>query len=90
METYSVMDESLFKESLAAIMSGEYTENDKKTVNEWLSELLEEEVKLKRQLEKNKREFVKKRDKITSELNKIKGEIKDIKRILHPHTPQQS
>ena len=84
------MDESLFKESLAAIMDGEYTENDKKTVNEWLSELLEEENKIKRQIEKNKRDFLKKKDKLTIELNRIKGEIKDIKRIIHPHAQKQS
>lgn len=82
MQIYSVMDESLFKASLTAIAEGEYTENDKKTVNEWLSGLFEEEVKLKKQLEKNKREFVKKRDKITSELSHLKTDIKDIKHIL--------
>lgn len=76
------MDESLFKVSLAAVMEGEYTENDKKVVNEWLSELLEQESRIKRQIEKNKRDFLKKKDKLNLELNQLKGEIKDIRRIL--------
>ena len=76
------MDESVFKVSLAAVMEGEYTENDKKVVKEWLNELFGEEGKVKRQIEKNKREFLKKRDKLTGELSHIKTEIKEIKKIL--------
>ena len=76
------MDENVFKVSLAAIMEGDYTVNDKKAVKEWLNDLSEEEGKIKRQIEKNKREFLKRRDKLTGELSHIKTKIKEIRKIL--------
>ena len=76
------MDESVFKNSFAAIASGEYSESDVKSVKDWLDALNKKELSLRRKIEKNKNEFVKEKDKSNSELKKIRNEIKEIKVVL--------
>ena len=76
------MDESVFKSSFTAVVSGEYSEGDVRNLKEWLDALNKKELSLKRKIEKNKNEFVKAKDKSNSELKKIRNDIKDIKTIL--------
>ena len=76
------MDETIFKTSLSAIVSGEYGETDLKVVKEWLDNLNKKELSLKRKIEKSKNEFVKNKGKTNSELKTVRGEIKTIKNIL--------
>lgn len=76
------MDESVFRNSFAAIVAGEYSESDVKSVKDWLDALNKKELSLKRKIEKNKNEFVKEKDKSNSELKKIRNEIKEIKVVL--------
>ena len=76
------MDETIFKTSLSAIVSGEYGETDLKVVKEWLDNLNKKELSLKRKIEKSKNEFVKHKGKTNSELKTVRGEIKTIKNIL--------
>lgn len=76
------MDETVFKDALAAIIEGEGGENERKVVKEWMSRLGKEEADLKRQLDKNKRDFIKKRDTLVSRLNQLKSDVKYLKSIL--------
>lgn len=76
------MDETVFKDALAAIIEGDGGDNEKKVVKEWMRELDKEEATLKRQLDKNKRDFIKKRDTLISRLNQLKSDVKYLKSIL--------
>lgn len=76
------MDESVFKSSFTAVVSGEYSEGDVRNLKEWLDALNKKELSLKRKIEKNKNEFVKTKDKSNSELKRIRNDIKDIKTAL--------
>lgn len=76
------MDETIFKEAVAAISEGNYTDNDIKAVKEWLECLNKKELSIKRKLEKTKNDFVKNKDKTNTELKLIRGDIKKIKGIL--------
>lgn len=76
------MDENSFKNALASIISGEYTNTDIKVVKQWLNSLLKKESSLIRQMEKNKNEYSKKKEKNQIELQKLRKDIKDIKKIL--------
>lgn len=76
------MDENSFKNALASIISGEYSNTDIKIVKQWLNSLLKKESSLIRQMEKNKNEYSKKKEKNQAELQKLRKYIKDIKKIL--------
>ena len=76
------MDETVFKDALAAIIEGDGGDNEKKVVKEWMRELDKEEATLKKQLDKNKRDFIKKRDTLISRLNQLKSDVKYLKSIL--------
>ena len=76
------MDETIFKTSLSAIVSGEYGEADIKVAKEWLDDLNKKELSLKRKMEKNKNEFVKNKGKTSNELKTIRNEIKSLKNHL--------
>lgn len=76
------MDEMTFKAAMAAIVSGEYSNEDLRIVKDWLNILNKKEIALKHDMEKIKNEFVKKKDKSTTQLKEIHGNIKQIKNIL--------
>jgi hypothetical protein len=76
------MDESVFKTAILAISSGEYSENDVKHAKQWLDELNQKELSIKRKMEKNKNEFVKNKGKTETELKTIRADIKSVKNIL--------
>lgn len=76
------MDENIFKNAVAAISSGEYSDDDVKVTKMRLDELKKQESDLKRKIEQEKNAFVKNKDKSTSKLKKIRGEIRTIKNML--------
>lgn len=76
------MDESVFKTAILAISSGEYSENDVKHAKQWLDELNQKELSIKRKMEKSKNEFVKNKGKTETELKTIRADIKSVKNIL--------
>lgn len=76
------MSEEIFKMALAAISSGEYSNDDIKTVKEQIDLLNKKELKIKRQMEKSKNEFVKNKDKSYIELREIRNSIKELRGIL--------
>lgn len=76
------MDETVFKNAVAAVSTGDYTDKDIEILREKISFLNKKELALKRQMEKKKNEFVREKDKSGSELRKIRKEIKDLKNIL--------
>ena len=77
------MEESNFVEAVAAISSGEYSENDLLIVKRRLNELNKEELALKRKMEKDKNAFVKSKGKNTTQLKAIRKDIKDLKIVLN-------
>ena len=77
------MEENVFKAALAAISSGEYSENDVKTVKERLSVLNKEEASIKRKMERDKNSFVKEKGKSNSKIKSIRKEIKELKNFLN-------
>ena len=76
------MDETIFKEAVAAISEGDYSESDVKIVKEWLDSLNKKELSIRRKLEKSKNDFVRNKEKTNSELKTVRGDIKAIKEIL--------
>ena len=77
------MEESNFVEAVAAISSGEYSENDLLIVKRRLNELNKKELALKRKMEKDKNAFVKSKGKNTTQLKAIRKDIKDLKIVLN-------
>lgn len=76
------MDDTIFKDAVGAISSGEYTENDVQIVKGRLDSLSKKELSIKRKLEKTKNDFVRNKDRTNTELRTVRSEIKKIKSIL--------
>ena len=76
------MDESVFKTAISAISSGEYSESDVKHAKQWLDELNQKELSIKRKMEKSKNEFVKSKGKTNNELKTVRSDIKTVKNLL--------
>lgn len=76
------MEEGILNEAIAAILAGEFSENDAKIVKDRLNELSKKELAIKRKMEKDKNAFVKAKGKSNSELKSIRKDIKDLKIVL--------
>jgi hypothetical protein len=76
------MDESVFKTAISAISSGEYSESDVRHAKQWLDELNQKELSIKRKMEKTKNEFVKNKGRASTELKAVRADIRSVKNIL--------
>lgn len=76
------MEESVFKNAMAAILLGDYCESDVKIIKEQLNSYSKEELNLKRKIEKERNNFIKNKEKQQSDLKSIRNNIKTIKNIL--------
>ena len=77
------MEESVFKAAVAAISSGDYSENDIKIIKGQLNMLNKEEAAIKRKMEKDKNAFVKEKGKSSSKIKSVRKEIKELKNLLN-------
>ena len=77
-----IMDESVFRTAISAILSGDYTESDVNIAKQWLEELNKKELSIKRSLEKSKNEFSRKKNKTEAQLKTVRSDIKQLKIVL--------
>lgn len=77
-----LMENSNFKYSLEAILSGNHTDADIKEIKRKLNELLKEESLIKQQIDKDVNEFRKNKNKSKNNLKNIHKQIKEVKNIL--------
>lgn len=76
------MEDAILKTAMAAVASGDYCENDIKVIKKQLESFNKQELKLKRQIERETNEFIKNKDKQQMELKNIRVNIKDLKHLL--------
>ena len=76
------MEETIFKEAVAALNNGNYSESDVRVVREWLQNLNKKELTIKRAIERMRNEFVRQKEKSNSELKTVRSDIKSIQNLL--------
>ena len=77
-----MMNENPYSEDIAAILQGDFSNENVKAVKQCVNSLIKKEKALIRQMEKNKNDYVRKKEKASFELEHIKKEIKELKKIL--------
>lgn len=76
------MDENCYKSAIFALCSGEYCSDDIRVVKDHLNQLNQQELKVKRRMERETCEFVKNKRKNQSELRNLRTSIKEVRNLL--------